>query len=147
MHNCTVQWNQAHLQYCATLTIIHFPHFSPSTVTSHPASPPPASTTVISYSLNLTALGMLDKWNWTICLHVTHYISLEKTLMLGKIEGRKRSRQQRMRMTSLTQWTWVWASSGRWWRTGKPGVLHSMGWQRVGHDWATEQQMHIGIHF
>ena len=37
-------------------------------------------------------------------------------------------------MTSLTQWTWVWASSGRWWRTGKPGVLQSMGLQRVGHD-------------
>ena len=29
--------------------------------------------------------------------------------------------------------------SGRWWRTGKPGVLQSMGSQRVRHDWATEQ--------
>ena len=43
-------------------------------------------------------------------------------------------------MVSLTQWTWVWASSGRWWWTGKPGVLQSMGLQRVGHDWATKQQ-------
>ena len=43
-------------------------------------------------------------------------------------------------MASLTQWTWVWASSGRWWRTGKPGVLQSMGSQRVRHNWATEQQ-------
>ena len=67
--------------------------------------------------------------------------SLEKTLMLGKIEGGRRRRQQRMRwMASLTQWTWVWASSGRWWRTGKPGMLQSMGSQRVRHDWATEQQ-------
>ena len=41
---------------------------------------------------------------------------------------------------SPTQWTWVWASSGRWWRTGRPGVLQSMGSQRVGHDWAAEQQ-------
>ena len=41
-------------------------------------------------------------------------------------------------MASLTQWTWVWPSSGRWWRTGKPGVLQSMGSQRVGQDWATE---------
>ena len=32
-----------------------------------------------------------------------------------------------------SQWTWVWASSGRWQRTGKPGVLKSMGSQRVGH--------------
>jgi len=29
-------------------------------------------------------------------------------------------------MASPTQWTWVWASSGRWWRTGKPGMLQSM---------------------
>ena len=29
--------------------------------------------------------------------------------------------------------------SGRWWRTGKPGVLQSMGSERVGHDWVTEQ--------
>ena len=43
-------------------------------------------------------------------------------------------------MASPTQWTWVWASPGRWWRTGKPGVLQSMMSQRVGHDWETEQQ-------
>ena len=41
-------------------------------------------------------------------------------------------------MVSLTQWTWVWENSGSWWWTGKPGVLQSMGLQRVGHDWATE---------
>ena len=43
-------------------------------------------------------------------------------------------------MASLTQWTWVWTNSRRWWRTGKPVVLQSMGSQRVRHDWATEQQ-------
>ena len=41
-------------------------------------------------------------------------------------------------MASPTQWTWVWASSRHWWWTGKPGVLQSMGLQRVGHDWVTE---------
>ena len=41
-------------------------------------------------------------------------------------------------MASPTQWTWVWVHSGSWWWTGKPGVLLSMGSQRVGHDWATE---------
>ena len=41
-------------------------------------------------------------------------------------------------MASLTLWTWVWVSSGNWWWTGKPGVLQSMGSQRVRHDWATE---------
>ena len=42
-------------------------------------------------------------------------------------------------MASSIQWTWVWANSGRWWRTGKPGGLQSMGSQRVGHDWMTKQ--------
>ena len=41
-------------------------------------------------------------------------------------------------MASLTQWTWVWVSSRSWWWTGRPGVLQSMGLQRVGHDWVTE---------
>jgi len=41
-------------------------------------------------------------------------------------------------MASPAQWTWVWASSGSWWWTGKPGMLQSMGSQRVRHDWATE---------
>ena len=48
--------------------------------------------------------------------------SLEKTLMLGKTEGRRKG-QYRMR--------WFW-----WW-TGKPGMLQSMGSQRVRHDWVT----------
>ena len=66
--------------------------------------------------------------------------SLEKTLMLGKIEGGRRRGWQRMRgwMASLSRWTWVWASSGRWWWTEKCGMLQSMGSQRVGHDWVTE---------
>ena len=41
-------------------------------------------------------------------------------------------------MASPTQWTWVWVNSRSWYRTGRPGVLQSMGSQRVGHDWATE---------
>ena len=65
--------------------------------------------------------------------------SLKKTLILEKIEGKSKRGQQRMRWLdrSLAQWTWVWANSGRWWRTGKPGVLQSMGSQRVRHDLAT----------
>ena len=41
-------------------------------------------------------------------------------------------------MASPTQGTWVWASSGSWWWTGRPGMLQSMGSQRVGRDWAAE---------
>ena len=70
--------------------------------------------------------------------------SLEKTLMLGKIEGRRRRGWQRIRwldgITDITasSWTWVWVDYGSWWRTGRPGVLQFMGSQRVGHEWATE---------
>ena len=65
--------------------------------------------------------------------------SLEKTLMLGKIEGGRRRGWQRMRwldgITDMASWTCVWVNSRSWWWTGKPGVLQSMVPQRVGHDW------------
>ena len=66
--------------------------------------------------------------------------SLEKTLMLERLRARGEGGDRGWDdwMTSLIQWTWILANSGRWWRTGKPGVLQFMGWQRVGHDWETE---------
>ena len=45
-------------------------------------------------------------------------------------------------MASPTQWSWVWANSGSWLWAGKPGMLQSMGSQRVRHDWATELNWH-----
>ena len=83
--------------------------------------------------------------------------SLEKSLMLGKIEGRRRRGHQRRRwLDSITneltkhelKHEYVWwahqtgtrANSGRWWGTWKPGMLQSMGLQKVRHNWATEQQ-------
>ena len=41
-------------------------------------------------------------------------------------------------MASLTQWAWVWVNSVSWWWTGRPGMLQSMGLQRVRHRWAIE---------
>ena len=41
-------------------------------------------------------------------------------------------------MASPTQWTWVWVNSRSWWWIGRPGMLQSMGSQRVGCDQATE---------
>ena len=41
---------------------------------------------------------------------------------------------------SLMHWTWTWAESRRWLGTGRPGMLQTMGSQRAGHDWMTEQQ-------
>ena len=57
-----------------------------------------------------------------------------------KAGGEGDNRGQDGWMASSTQWTWVWASSGRQWRTGKPGVLQSMGSRRVRHNWGTEKQ-------
>ena len=64
--------------------------------------------------------------------------SLEKSLILGKIEGRRRG-QQRMRwLDGIINSMDMRLSSRSWWWTGKPGVLQSKGLQRVGHDWVTE---------
>ena len=62
---------------------------------------------------------------------------LEKSLMLGKIEGGRRRGWDGW-MASPTQWTWVWVNSGSWWWTRRPGVLQSMGLQRDGQNWAAE---------
>ena len=63
--------------------------------------------------------------------------SLEKTLMLGKIEGGRRRGWDGW-MALPTQWTWVWVNYRSCWWTGRPGVLQFMGSQRVGQDWVTE---------
>jgi len=66
--------------------------------------------------------------------------SLEKSLMLGGIGGRRKRGHRGWDgwMASLTQWMWVWVNSGSWWWTGRPGVLQFMGSRRVGHNWATD---------
>ena len=62
--------------------------------------------------------------------------SFEKTLMWErlKVAGEGDNRGWDGWMASLTQGTWVWVNSGNWWLTGSPGVLQSMGSQRVGRD-------------
>ena len=74
-----------------------------------------------------------------ICLFTVWYcmrtvVSLEKTLMLWKTQGKRRRGQQRMRwLDSITYSMDMNLSkrNGRWWRTGKPGVLQPMGSKRV----------------
>ena len=82
-------------------------------------------------------------WSWnsntsaTSCKELTHWKRPWCWERL-KAEGKGDDRGWNGWMASLTWWTWVWASSGSCWWTGKPGVLQSMGLQRVGHDWTTE---------
>ena len=76
-----------------------------------------------------------------IFVHLTQRTdSLEKLWCWERLkaggEGDDRARDGWM--TSPLGWTWISVGSGSWWWTGKPGVLQSVGLQRVGHDWVTE---------
>ena len=84
-------------------------------------------------------------WSWnsstlaTWCKEPTHWKRpwcWERLRARGEEDDRGRDDS----MASPTQQTWVWANSRRWWRTGKAGMLQSMGSQRGRHDWAAEQQ-------
>ena len=90
-------------------------------------------------------------WSWssntlpTWCKELTH---LKRPWCLERLRARGEGDNRGCDgwMASTTQWTWVWANSGRWWRTGKPGVLQSMGLQRVGHNWVPKQQQNSYSH-
>ena len=91
---------------------------------------------------------LLDKyqflnWSWssdtlaTWCEELTHWKRPRFWERL-KTGGEGDDRGWDGWMASPARWTWVWASSRSWWWTGKPGVLQSMGLQRVRHDRVTE---------
>ena len=87
-------------------------------------------------------------WSWnsgTLTTWFEELTHLKKTLILGGIGGGGEGDDRGWDgwMASPTQWTWVWLNSGSWRWTGRPGVLWSMGSQKVGHDWVTELNHNI----
>ena len=79
-------------------------------------------------------------WSWnsnplaTWCEKLTHLKRpwcWERLKAEGEVDYRGRDGW----MAALTQWTWIWVSSRSWWWTERPGMLQSMGSQRVWHDW------------
>ena len=81
-------------------------------------------------------IGRLDAEAETaiLCHLMWRIESFENTLMLGKIEGRRRGRQRMRWFDGITDtMNMSLGNSGRWWWTGRPGVLQSMGLQRVGY--------------
>ena len=84
-------------------------------------------------------------WSWSSntltswCKERTH---LKRTWCWERLKARGKGEDRGWDgwVASPHRWTWVWGISRRWWGTGKPGMLQSMGSQGVGHNWVTEQQ-------
>ena len=85
--------------------------------------------------------GLMLKWNSntlaTRCEELTH-LKIPWCWERLRAGGEGEDRGWDGWMASVTQWTWIWGNSGNWWLTGRPGVLQSMGSQKVRHGWATE---------
>ena len=94
------------------------------------------------YSLEGLMLKVKLRYLATWCEELTHWKRPWYWERL-KAKGEGGNRRWDGWVASLTQWTWVWANSKRWRRTGKPGVLQSVGSRRVQHNLATEQQRSI----
>ena len=87
----------------------------------------------------------IGSWSWssnTLATWFEELIHLKRPWCWERLNvgGEGNDRGWGCWIASPTWWTWVWPSSGSWWRKRKPGMLQSMGLQRVRHDWVTEQQ-------
>ena len=86
--------------------------------------------------LYIQGLYIAGYWQTYWCEELTHLKRPQCRGRLNAVEGDDRGWDGWM--ASLTQWTWVWVNSRSWWWTGRPGMLQSMGLQRVRHTWTTE---------
>ena len=92
----------------------------------------------VIYSINIPVdVSALGTWRKTVRWPY-HWIYRPRCSERLKARGEGDDRGWDGWMALLTQWTWVWINSESWWWTGRPGMLQSMGSQRVRHDWATE---------
>ena len=104
----------------------------------------------INPEYSLEGLKLCWSWSWssntlaTWCKELTH-LKRPWCWERSKVGGEGDVRGWDGWIASPTQWTWVWVNSGSWWWTGRPGVLQSMGSQRVGHDWVTEMNWRMII--
>ena len=85
----------------------------------------------------------IGTWSWSSCnlaswcKELTHW---KRSWCWERLRagGEGDDREWHGWMASPTRWTWVWVDSRSWWWTVRPGVLWSMGLQRVRYDWVTE---------
>ena len=92
-------------------------------------------------SCGISLEGMMLKLKLQYFGHLMRRVdSLEKTVMLGGIGGRRRSGRQRTRwLDGITDLMDVSLSElQEFWNSGRPGMLRFMRPRRVGHDWETE---------
>ena len=84
------------------------------------------------YSLEGLMLKLKVQFLATLCEELTYW---KRLWCWGRLNAGREGDDRGWNgwMASWTRWTWVWANSGNWWWTGKPGMLQSMGSQRVEH--------------
>ena len=106
----------------------------------------------VVWSLDRTLKGLLSAFVGVLCYFAKAETPVlwpphTKTWFIGKdsVAGRDWGQEEKgMTEDEMAGWhhwlegCWVWVNSGRWWWTGRPGVLRFMGLQRIWHDWTTE---------
>ena len=112
-------------------------------------SPPGSSIPGIlqARTLEWVAISFSNTWKWKVKVKSLSRVRLisdpmDCSLPGSSVHGVFQARVLEWVAISFSQWTWVWADSEKQWRTGKPGVLQSIGLQR--HDLVTEQQLSAG---